>query len=151
MTFTYTGDPASSDRDAVRFWIGDTDDDNVLLSDEEIAYANSVHGNVFFTSAALCEQLAATGNSITGGVLKVGDLQEDRGSLSDHFNSLAKSLRRKGMMQAVPIVGGTSIADKQSAANDTDLPSPSFTRGQFDHPQSNLPGDGGRVTYTGTT
>lgn len=38
MTWTYSGDPTTSDRDEVRFLIGDTDARHPLLSDAEIAY-----------------------------------------------------------------------------------------------------------------
>ena len=39
MTWNYSGDPSLSSRDAVRFLIGDTDPNDPLVTDEEIAYA----------------------------------------------------------------------------------------------------------------
>ena len=38
MTWSYSGDPASSDRDAIRFYIGDTDTTLQLLQDEDIDF-----------------------------------------------------------------------------------------------------------------
>lgn len=38
MTWSYSGNPASSNKDEVRFLIGDTDTTDQLLSDEEINY-----------------------------------------------------------------------------------------------------------------
>ena len=36
--WTYSGDPTDSDRDAVRFEVGDTDENDRLLSDGEVTY-----------------------------------------------------------------------------------------------------------------
>ena len=38
MTWTYSGNPSSTERDAVRFLVGDTDTNDQLLSNEEIDY-----------------------------------------------------------------------------------------------------------------
>ena len=38
MTFTYSGTPSASQRDAIRFLLNDTDSTDVLLQDEEISY-----------------------------------------------------------------------------------------------------------------
>lgn len=50
----------SLDRDKVRFLVGDTDDDNQMLSDSEIAFALSENNDgIYLASADLCEALAA--------------------------------------------------------------------------------------------
>ena len=41
MTWTYSGDPATNARDSIRFLVGDTDTNDQLVSDEEIAWTNS--------------------------------------------------------------------------------------------------------------
>lgn len=38
MSFTYSGDPASSPLDECRFILGDTDEQNPIMQDEEISY-----------------------------------------------------------------------------------------------------------------
>lgn len=38
MAWTYTGNPASSDKDKYRFLISDTDENDPILQDEEIQY-----------------------------------------------------------------------------------------------------------------
>lgn len=38
MTWTYSCDPAASDKDAVRWKVGDTDPDDPIVQDEEIQY-----------------------------------------------------------------------------------------------------------------
>lgn len=44
MTWTYGGDPSGSDRDKVRFSIGDTNTADQQMTDEEIAYLITTHG-----------------------------------------------------------------------------------------------------------
>ena len=41
MTWTYSGDPATNARDAIRFLTGDTDTNDQLINDEEIAWTNN--------------------------------------------------------------------------------------------------------------
>jgi hypothetical protein len=60
MTWTYTGDPSVSDRDKVRFLIGDTDTTDQLINDEEIAWALDLTGDDIYQSAHdLCITLGA--------------------------------------------------------------------------------------------
>lgn len=44
MTFTYTPSATPSDTTKVRYWIGDTDADAAMFSDEEIGMAISIEG-----------------------------------------------------------------------------------------------------------
>ena len=55
MSWTYSGDPATSDKDAVRFLTGDTDAGDQLASDEEIAYALSQRPDVRLAAAVVCD------------------------------------------------------------------------------------------------
>ena len=41
MAWTYDGDPSANARDAIRFLIGDTDTNDQLLADAEVAWVNS--------------------------------------------------------------------------------------------------------------
>lgn len=47
MTWSYSGNPASSDKDKVRFLIGDTDTTDQLLSNEEIDYTIAEAGSIY--------------------------------------------------------------------------------------------------------
>lgn len=58
MAWTYS-DPGTSDRDAVRFAIGDTDADDPLLQDSEILYCLSQGGSVLAGSAMAARRGAA--------------------------------------------------------------------------------------------
>lgn len=59
MAWTYSGDPASSAKDLVRFLCGDTDSNMPLLTDEEIQYLLSVESNVRKAAQAACERILA--------------------------------------------------------------------------------------------
>jgi hypothetical protein len=63
MTFTYSGDPAASDKDEVRFLCGDTDSTRPLLSDQEIAFVIGkwapLYGSNTLNAAVCCEIIAA--------------------------------------------------------------------------------------------
>ena len=57
MTWTYTGDPNVSDRDKIRFLIGDTDTNDQLVNDEEIEWALTEAGSIYQAAHDLCTQL----------------------------------------------------------------------------------------------
>lgn len=46
MSWTYTGDPANSDIDFVRYKTGDTDTTDQLITDEEILFEISARGSL---------------------------------------------------------------------------------------------------------
>ena len=59
MSWTYSRDPSVSDRDKVRFLIGDTDVDDQLISDEEIDWLLTEESSVTSASVRACETVAA--------------------------------------------------------------------------------------------
>lgn len=63
MTFTYSGNPASSTRDAVRFYCQDVDIEDPFLMDEEIDFIISqwehVNDHPIYYAAVACETIAA--------------------------------------------------------------------------------------------
>lgn len=62
MTFTYSGNPSDSDKDAIRFLIGDTDADEHFLEDEEITYLASMwvlSHSVYWAAAHAADAIAA--------------------------------------------------------------------------------------------
>lgn len=59
MAWTYSGDPATSDKDLVRFLCGDTDSTMPLLTDEEIQYLLSVKANAQKAAQAACQRILA--------------------------------------------------------------------------------------------
>lgn len=59
MTWSYSGDPASSDMDLVRFLCGDTDSAIPLITDEEINYLISVRVSPYIAASEACLQIMA--------------------------------------------------------------------------------------------
>ena len=58
--WTYSGNPASSPRDAVRYRIGDTDPDGPLLTDESLDFElQEAGGSVRAAAAEACRAIAA--------------------------------------------------------------------------------------------
>lgn len=61
-TFTYSGYPAVSDRDAIRLLIGDTDESEVLLYDEELDWLIltwETKGSLWYTASMVARTIAA--------------------------------------------------------------------------------------------
>ncbi len=58
MTWSNSGDPTASDKDAVRYLCGDTCFDDQQSTDEEIAYAIAQESNVYFAAARVCRSIS---------------------------------------------------------------------------------------------
>ena len=86
-------DQLSLDRDKVRFLVGDTDNDNPMLSDNEVGFALSENNNDIYMSAAyLCEALAAGFARDVN--YRFSTLWLNAGDAYEHFTRRAQQLRR---------------------------------------------------------
>jgi len=130
-TWTYTGDPNSSPKDAVRFYLGDTQELNPELWDEEIYFLLSEEGDVVIRAAA------RGASALVAKYAKVVDKRVDRLDLKssdkfEHYKELATYLWGRvsstGLGVPMPYAGGISRTDKQSYVDDSDLTNPFFTR-----------------------
>jgi hypothetical protein len=110
MTWSYSGDPASSDRDAIRFYIGDTDTTLQLLQDEDIDFLilkwMPVYNSDLLTAAAAAEIVAnhfAREVSVSADGVSVGSNE-----LQQKYNDLAMNLRDMYKIEQVgtPILPG---------------------------------------------
>jgi hypothetical protein len=133
FTWSYSGDPSTSNKDAVRFIIWDTDVNNQLVSDEEIAWSIATYGTNALAASriarSLCFKFAQQVDK------QVGDLKISLSQKKTAYEKLADKLENDAA-QGVDLrpsifAGGTSIDDKQSREDDPDRPSPYFERGQF--------------------
>lgn len=161
-TYTYSGDPDTDTKDAVRSLLGDTkgtDDDGTgwFLSDEEILWHVDQAGtaNVMLIAADCAEtigsRVSASAASAVRGTKKVGDLQIGVAGIdvkysADHWNERARTLRSRVSRGAKPQAGGIDRDDKMQRERDTTLTTPSFKRGQFDNPQVGYQPGGAVVT-----
>ena len=95
MSWNYSGDPADSDLDEVRFYLQDTDSNDKLMSDEEIEFLiaqwTPVYGSNIMVAAQAAEVLAAKFArevSVSADGVSIG-----ANELQQKFEQLALSLR----------------------------------------------------------
>lgn len=132
MAWTYSGDPASSPKDAVRFGIGDTDINHQLVSDEEIAYALAQNNDS--VPAAILELAIALRNKFAAYVDEKTDrLSKKYSDLYDHYKSMVDQIIKDSALSAVPYAGGISKGDKLNNVNDTDNVRPKFDKNLDEH------------------
>ena len=141
----YTGDPQSSPRDAVRFWCGDTDASDKLVSNVEIEYALSLDSDVRRAAAYVCRYVAARFSreadksvSAPGGMSVSHSLTQRAASFLKMASELEAVAAATLVKTAVPWCGGISQAQKDSANTDSDRVTTPFTRGQFDFPGTSI-------------
>lgn len=142
MTFTYGGTPgtatAAERRDSVRWLTGDTDTTDQQSSDEEIAFALSQASNdIYYASSIAAKSIAAkyarlVDTSFEGMRTDYSDRQIHYTNLAQKLEKDAKRFGTSGL--GVPDAGGISIAEMDSVEDDSDRPSPAFSRGQFRNP-----------------
>jgi len=105
MAWTYSGDPAASARDKVRFLCGDVDTNNQLINDAEIAFLLTEWNNDAYISAAFaCEAIAGKYQAKSDYSRSVGDLSISTqfGASSKGFLDRATSLRASALRAAPP-------------------------------------------------
>lgn len=128
MTWTYSGDPSKSAKDAVRFLIGDTEEQNQILQDGEILWVLSLYNQAPLNAAIRCCETAIAKYSRlvdeSVGSVRMSFSQRARG-----FQALLTTLQnRLAMEDAVPYAGGVSVGDMQKVTANVDRPAPLFTR-----------------------
>ena len=137
-TWSYSGDPSTNRKDAVRFLIGDTDPDDQLVSDEEILYMIEKKSNDDLAAADLAMAIAANYSRLTD--KSVGDLSLSYSQKAEQYRALAHELKTEAGKTVKPLVyaGGISKADKTNRELDDDRVRPSFTRRQMDIPSGGV-------------
>lgn len=123
-TYTYSGDPSSSLRDAVRFAIGDTSDTDWQFSDEEIAYLIGTGTNVELIAVACCDHLISKYARLAS--QSVGAVSVQYRERMENYQTLIGRLRRG--LAPLPFAGGISVAGKQAQEEDEDYDQPVFKR-----------------------
>ncbi len=131
MAWTYSGDPAANDRDAVRFLVGDTDTTDQQLNDAEIAYLNAQEPNVYKAASQGAKTIAA--KFARKADKEVGDLKIRWSQLQKSYLDLASELEERSISGVgTAFLGGTNVGEKQTLDEDTDRVQPGFKRDQFD-------------------
>lgn len=117
----------ATDLDKVRFALADTDENDPLVSNEEITSGLTQYGNVFSAASNLARSIA----------LKLGrrpSVTFQQAGLSskeqhDHYIQLSQELAARAAVEGGAGIfgGGISIADKGTREADTDRVPPAFT------------------------
>lgn len=136
MSWTYSGDPAASSRDAVRFHVGDTDPAWPMVKNEEIAYALTQQPNVLLAAALVCDAIAAAlirqkeAAAVRGVALNI--------QRSDAYVAKAATLRQQAITSGAPsfFAGGLTMSGKEALTSDSSAVQPSFSIGQDDLPEN---------------
>lgn len=139
MTWTYGGDPAANARDAIRFLTGDTDTNDQLLADEEIAWVNNqVTGSdtattgLYAAAYRCCLMIASKFSRLADQA--VGDLRVSMSQKAKAYRLQAEEIRAvadKEGYTPTPYAGGITTADKETDEDDSGLVHGWFSTGQF--------------------
>ena len=133
MAWTYSGDPAASELDQLRFVSGDVDQHRQLWQNEEIAFVLSEAVSVEEAARQLL-QAKIRQISLTPRV-RLGSFTFDATAL---ISSLKENLEALGVTRGsmAPWAGGISQGDKKARESSKDRVRPRFHRGQFDNKQA---------------
>jgi len=131
MTWSYHGNPQGSEIDAIRFEIGDTDENWQLLQDEEIQYAVSMEANWIGAAARCCEAIAR--KFAREADYRLGPQWLNASQRSQAYKELAAELRRRAAA-----LGGISHETERH------LRPPAFGRGLMDNKGAGDYGQTGR-------
>lgn len=100
MTWTYTNNPSGSSRDALRLAVGDTNQEDQRLSDEEVEHYLSLYPESLNLAAAeAAEAIAAKYSSMA--VSYVGDLDNSPHLKAEYYLKLASRLRSRVVVEEV--------------------------------------------------
>lgn len=131
MTWTYTGDPNSSTKDAVRFLVGDTATADQQSTDEEIAFALSENGdNVYLAGVLVAEAIAALYARRVD--VSVGRSRTACAQRQVHYQTIADRLHVQAVSGMTVTFGGVSVAVKDALDGDASAVQPSFRKGMTD-------------------
>jgi hypothetical protein len=125
MTWTY--DPAlGSDTDKVRFYVQDTDTNDQLLTNEEIAATLSASSGVYRAAEACARAIALKLGRLPSVKLAIAGL--DSKEQYEFYMGIAAEMASKATTRGGGVfAGGISKSDKKSREADSDRPKPAFT------------------------
>lgn len=134
-SWTYSGNPANSAKDQVRFYLGDTDSANPEMMDEEILWAISLRGNNWGATALCAMALATKYSRLTS--ISADGVSQGLNQKAPAFRLIAAEYQRKeAIYRAVPTLGGVSIGDMRRVLSNLDRVPDIFRIAINDNPPS---------------
>ena len=142
MTWTYdptnAGTGSAAERlDAVRLLLGDTNENEQQLQDEEIAFALEQSNDNVYLSAAWCARVVAMKYAREVDIDLDGILSVSNSQLSKQYSDLAEDLEYQAKVTGSRLgvsAGGISKAVISSVRQNPNRVEPSFRRDQFWNP-----------------
>jgi len=134
VTWLYQ-DTMARDIDKVRFYVGDTDSSDQLLTDEEITFALDEAGGGIRTAASICaDQLAARYSRLAD--LTEGQLSIKYSQRVKQYQTISQNVGNASRTSflAMPTAGAVFTADKEATETDDSLVKPSFRMDTLDNP-----------------
>ena len=139
MAWTYAGDPAASALAAIRFLTGDTDTNDQLINDEEIAWTNNQVTGSDTATTALYEvsyrvMVAIASKFSRLADQSVGDLKVDMFQKATNAREQAALLKQQALREGntpTPYAGGIKVSDKDIDEENSNIVKPFFARGQW--------------------
>ena len=130
--WTYV-DPALSDVEAVRFYIGDTNEKDPLLSDQEVEFALSIRSDDPLRAAIVCAGALAA-RFARESSYRIGQVSETYKQKSEAYERREKNLRSMLALSGGdgPYAGGISVSDVASREADSDRVKGQFSIGMHD-------------------
>ena len=130
--FTYSGDPSRNDRDAVRFWLGDTQKARPLLIDTEIDFVLAETPDVKLAAAECADHLMARFTREAD--VSVGSVSKSLSKVAEAYKALAEHLRCEAGKLAGVEFPALSKSKKRAADLRTDDVQPETRLGLGDNP-----------------
>lgn len=134
--WTYNTD-LQTNRDRVRLLIGDVDESDQLLQDEELCFLEGEFGPDIYSTALAAIDVALVELARRADSKSVGPLSVSYASRVQNLERARERIERLAMSKSgvpIPYAGGLSISDKLIDESNTDLVAPSFAKGGFDNP-----------------
>lgn len=131
--WTYSGDPTTTPKDAVRFLVGDTVEADPQVMDPEITFALTQRASPYGAAAVICRALAARLAREADTVDK--DIRTTLSQRSKAYLMMASDYEMQASFRsgASPYAGGISIADRSRQIGNTDRVQPNFNIGMTDN------------------
>ena len=117
MSWSYSGNPATSDRDAVRYFVQDTNRRDQLATNEDIDFELSQYSSVLAAAVAVA-------NTILADMVRRNRTEKE----FNGYKMVVDQLRQRLSAGAVGYAGGISDSDKETRNNDDNRVKPAFTR-----------------------
>jgi len=131
VTWSYSGDPSTSDIDAVRFEMGDTLIEDQQFQNEEIQHIINESGGIYSAAVRCCEILTLKYARQADVQLGPQKIYASQRSLA--YKDLAARMRARLVGSNPPYAGGLSRGEKLSDQANTNLVRPVFSRELMDN------------------